>query len=163
MDEFIKNKKIIFICFILIILSVSLYFLINDKKEIPINKEQGEFLKHYNANEYNPIYINDEKVADIYLNEYKSYMINDVEKAYNMLNKEYREKKFKTLDKFEEYLKNYLTIEVINSNIDKYDIKTINGNKIFNIYDNNENHYIIKEKSIMNYEIYLDDYTVNIE
>ena len=47
--------------------------------------------------------------------------------------------------------------------VDKYSVTSINGNKVFNIIDNSGNEYIIKEKSIMNYEVYLDEYAVVID
>ena len=40
---------------------------------------------------------------------------------------------------------------------------SLNGNKIFDILGTDGNRYIIKELSIMNYEVYLDNYTTTIE
>ena len=164
MNEIIKNKKIILICILLVLLSLGLFFLINRKNNV--NDELDyveENITHYEANEYTPIYIDDNRIVNIYFNEYISNMIFNVNEAYNSLNKEYREKKFGSLDKYIEYVNKNLSEEVMAASIDKYNISNVNGNKIFDIYGKYENHYIIKEISIMNYEVYLDDYTINIE
>ena len=39
----------------------------------------------------------------------------------------------------------------------------INGKKYFDIYASDDNRYIIKENSIMNYEVFLDEYTIEIK
>ena len=159
-----KDIKTIIICVILIGIVFTLYLFVNkNNSETDVSKEPVEIIKHYNSNEYVPIYIDDNKIVDIYLNEYKNYMIYNTEKAYNTLNKEYREKKFGTLENYKNYIQTIMSLELINTEVSTYNLKVINGKKIFNIYDKLGNQYIIKENSIMDYEIYLDDFTVNIE
>ncbi len=165
MNEIIKNKKIIIICILLVLLSLGILFLVK-KNQNNLDEETNyveERITHYEANEYTPIYIDDNRIVNIYFSEYISNMIFNVNEAYNSLNKEYREKKFGSLDKYIEYVNKNLSEEVMAASIDKYYKSNINGHKIFDIYDKYENHYIIKEISIMNYEVYLDDYTIKIE
>ena len=164
MDNILKNKKIIFVCVGLLLVTFIIYlFTINDKDILNETTEDYTYLKNYNSNEYVPVYVTEEDMAKKYLNDYKNNILNDVEEAYNSLNKEYREKRFGSLDKYKEYVNNFITLSTYSMEVDKYSISSMSGDKVFNIYDKSGNQYIIREKSIMNYEVYLDEYTVVIK
>ena len=79
------------------------------------------------------------------------------------MNKDYREKRFNNYDNFLSYLDNNVTEYTYSLGIDKYSVSSINGKKVYNVIANNKNQFIFKENSIMNYEVYLDDYTVEIK
>lgn len=163
MSNIYKNKKIIFVCIILILVSFAI-FLVNKANSVKIeSKENYEYLKKYSSNEYVPIHVTEEDIVKKYLNDYKNNMLNDVEEAYYSLNKEYREKKFINLDGYKEYVKNSITLSMYSMEVDKYNTFTIEGYKAFNIYDKSGNQYIFKEISIMNYEVYLDDFTIKLK
>ena len=163
MESLKENKNVIIVCLILIISISILYFIrTNDINKETINNEYN-YIKKYKSNEFIPVYITEEDMAKVYLNEYKNYMIFNREDAYNVLNKEYREKKFGSYDKYVEYLNEIVSLKTYELEVDKYSVSIINGNKIFDIYDTYGNEYIIKEKSIMNFEVYLDKETINIE
>ena len=127
------------------------------------NTEGFSYLKKYGSNEYVPVYVTEEDMVKKYLNDYKNNILNDIEEAYNSLNKEYREKRFGSLDKYQKYVNNFITMSTYSMEVDKYSVSSMSGDKIFNIYDKSGNQYIIREKSIMNYEVYLDEYTVVIK
>ena len=164
MENIIKNKRIIFICIGLLLVTFIIYlFTIKDKDILNETTEDYTYLKNYSSNEYVPVYVTEEDMAKKYLNDYKNNILNDVEEAYNSLNKEYREKRFGSLDKYKEYVNNFITISTYSMEVDKYSVSSMSGDKVFNIYDKSGNQYIIREKSIMNYEVYLDEYTVVIK
>ena len=79
------------------------------------------------------------------------------------MNEDYRNKKFGNFEEYKKYLDNFISDATYSMEVDKYSVTSINGNKVFNIIDNSDNKYIIKEKSIMNYEVYLDEYAVVID
>lgn len=165
MENLYRNKKIIFVCIGLILITFIIYLFVINKEDI-INESSTEdynYLKNYSSNEYVPVYVTEEDMAKKYLNDYKNNMLTDVEEAYNSLNKEYREKRFGSLDKYEEYISNFISLSTYSMEVDKYSISSIGGDKVFNIYDKSGNQYIIREKSIMNYEVYLDEYTIEIK
>lgn len=118
-----------------------------------------EFLKDYKINEYIPTYISDESMAKIYLNDYIYNMYNNVEAAYNSLDVEYRNAKFGNLENYKAYVNslNYSTYK-----LSKYYVKEVKEYKFFGVYDENENLYIFKTNGVMQYTVYLDDYTVEI-
>lgn len=165
MENIIKNKKVIFICIGLVLITFILYLFLNKKDEIlnESNTESYSYLKNYSSNEYVPVYVTEEDMVKKYLNDYKNNMLTDLNEAYNSLNKEYRDKRFGSLDSYKEYIDNFITLSTYSMEVDKYSVSSIGGDKLFNIYDKSGNQYIIREKSIMNYEVYLDEYTVVIK
>lgn len=164
MENILKNKKIIFICIGLLLVTFIIYlFTINDKDILNDTIEDYTYLKNYSSNEYVPVYVTEEDMVKKYLNDYKNNMLNDEEVAYNSLNKEYRDKRFGSLNKYKEYVNNSISISTYSMEVDKYSVSSMSGDKVFNIYDKSGNQYIIREKSIMNYEVYLDEYTVVIK
>lgn len=163
MDNLKKNKKIIIFCIVLIIFTFILLLISLKNESISeYNTENYQYLKKYKSNEYVPVYVTEEDVVKIYLNEYKNNMLFDLESAFNSLNKEYREARFKDLEEYKDYINDIISLSTYSMEVDKYSVTSINGNKVFNIFDKSGNQYIIKEKSIMNYEVYLDEYTVKI-
>lgn len=166
MNDLLKNKKIIFVCILIIVLVVGGYYLVNlykiNTSEV-VFEEPDEEIKSYEANEYIPIYMTQEEVMKKYLTDFKNTMLTDPESAYYLLNKEYREFKYDDIDDFVSYVNDIKSVALYQLTVDKYDVKSINGNKIFDILGTDGNRYIIKELSIMNYEVYLDNYTTTIE
>lgn len=164
MNELKENKKTIFICLGIIILVLIGYFiyyyLVNDKDN---NVEEIEIKKHYDINEINYKYVVENDVVKIYYNDFRNNMLFDRDGAYKLLNEDYRNKRFGSLEEFNNYLDSFVSEALYSNNVDKYSVNYINGKKVFNIYDESGNQYIIKENSIMNYEVYLDEYTSIIE
>ena len=162
------DKKTIVICG-LIVLLFSLLALFMKNKERFVNKNDNKMYKNYeriekyDVNQYVPIYINESDVVKKYFNDYKNSMINNVNEAYDMLNKDYREKKFGSLDSYQEYIDNMKSVSLLSMELDRYSVTKKGCVKIFKVYDKSGNIYIIKENSIMDYEIYLDNNTVKIE
>lgn len=163
MDNILKNKKTIIIC-ILLILFVFIIYLFNQKNGLlgEIDTENYEYLKNYKSNEFLPVYVTEEDMVKKYLNDYKNNMLFNVDDAFNSLNKEYREKRFVDINGYKKYLDSILSLSVYSTEVEKYSVTNIGGNKLFNIYDKSGNQYLIKEISIMDYEVYLDEYTVTI-
>ena len=114
--------------------------------------------KTYGVNEYSLVNITDEQMANIYLNNFKSYLFSDINYAYQLLKEEYRNKKFGTVENFINYINK---INYSNMTLNKYSIED-RENKIYTLYTKDNKVYIFKVLSVMEYEVYLDDYTVEI-
>lgn len=154
-----KNKtsiKIIIIL-ILVIIFIGIYVLIS--KSLKEDKDEYIYLKDYDVNEYIPTYISDQDMSEIYLNDYIHFMNFDIEKAYNLLNEEYRNKKFGSLENYKNYVG---SLKFSNYKLDRYYKKSVDGYIIFGVYDKNGNFFAFKTKGVMQYSVYLDDYTVEI-
>ena len=151
------NKKEIKMIVIVMIMLIFLYFFL---KYITTKKVIEEpFLQDYSVNQYIPVYVSEDKMAKIYLDDYLRIMSSDPEKAYNLLDSNYRNKKFGNLDNFKTYIS---TLSFDSISIDRYLITSEYGYEIFKIYDNNNNLYIFKTKGVMQYSVYLDDTTIEI-
>ena len=113
--------------------------------------------KTYDVNEYNLVNINDRQLAAIYLNDYRNYLKNNIDQAYELLNEEYRSKKFNNIEEFKTYIN---TININNMSVEKYNIS--DDKKIIDVYISDNDRFIFKIKNILEYEVYLDDTTVEI-
>ena len=164
METLKQNKKTVLRCCLLIFIMLIVFIanLISNKYIDKSEVEDYEYLKKYDCNQFVPIYITEEDMVKKYLNEYKNNMLFDVNEAWNSLNKDYRELKFGNIDKYVLYVNNFITLSTYSMEVDKYSVSSVGGKKLFNVFDKSGNQYLIKENSIMNYEIYLDEMTVNI-
>ncbi len=164
MNDLKNNRKIVIVCLSLVFIVILIVILSNYNFGEDKNIEEDYGIKdHYDINEINYLYISTEDVIRKYFNDYKNILINNKEEAYNLLNKDYREKRFNNYDNFLSYLDNNVTEYTYSLGIDKYSVSSINGKKVYNVIANNKNQFIFKENSIMNYEVYLDNYTVEIK
>lgn len=148
-------KFFIIISVVIIAFVFGLIYINNYKKG---KDEYENYLRDYKVNEYIPANISDETMAKTYLADFTNLMLNDIRKAYNMLDEKYRSEKFGNFNSFETYVNN-LSSSFILSKYYKYNK---DGYLIFGVYDNNDNLYIFKTKGVMQYSVYLDDYTVEI-
>ena len=156
-----KNDKIELkniIIFTAIILFFTVIYIVVDRI---VNNENDEpiYMKNYEVNEYIPVYVSDEDMAKIYLNEYIHTMYSDINKAYNLLDEEYRNKKFGNIENYRAYVSN---LNSSSYHLDSFYIDDSKKNKIYGIYDTNGNMFIFETNGIMQYKVYLDDYTVEI-
>ena len=157
-----KIKKIVVIIFLALILIISLaifFILKNNQDSKIIENEEIVYIKNYKVNEYIPVYISDEDMASIYLNDYINNITYDVKDAYNSLNEDYRKEKFPNINKFREYVSklNYSSMKA-----KKYAVSEKNGYEYYFVYDQDNNVYIFKTDGVLQYELYLDSDTVDI-
>lgn len=164
MNELLRNKKLIIICILLIAIFYILSLNFNKEKEIEENdNKEYKYLDKYESNQFIPINITEEDVANIYLNDYKNILLTDSNNAYNLLNKDYRERKFIEIERFKEYISLKKSLEFYKLEVKEYTVLEKNNNKFYYIIASNDDTFIFKEKSIMNYEVFLDDYTVELK
>lgn len=81
--------------------------------------------------------------------------------VYERLDKEYRNKKYDTFEKFQEYL-NKNKQQLLSMKIDGYKKQTTEEYTQHLCLDYNDNYFIFREKAIMNYSLILDVYTVDL-
>jgi len=112
-------------------------------------------------NTYTTVAITDENMANLYLNEYRDNAMYNSEKAYDLLNSEYRNKKFGSLEKYKEYV-NKRVSKIALLKLDKYLIKERENYTEYTLIDTDGNYYIFQENAPMQYTVILDTYTINI-
>ena len=155
-----KNNSVrnVIICIVILLVFPIVYIVVKDI----INKEKNdysEFLKNYEVNEYIPTYVSDEDMARIYLNDYIHTMYQDTNAAYELLNDEYRTKRFGSYENYKNYV---YSLNFSSYELNKYYVDKKEGYIYFGVYDKNNNLFIFKTNGVMQYEVYLDDYTVEI-
>lgn len=153
-----------------------------------ISQSEGE--RTIKRNEYNSIEFKDYDNADIakmYFDDYLKQMISNPEKAYNILDKQYRETKFENYNGFVQYINanrekleltykmetldnndfekysDYLDFKLQHSNlgIKKYSIETYESYVQYTCQDAEGNYYIFSAQYPMDYSVVLDVYTTD--
>lgn len=124
---------------------------INNLNEIPENKNNG-----YKTS---LISKDDQTCIKEFYDRYKFDVRFDVEGLYYKLNEEYRNLKFTNLENFRQYI-NENKENIINGNIKKYEVNKYDDYKDYVVICENNVPYIFSAKSIMDYTILLDKYTV---
>ena len=158
-----ENKKSYIWLVVLVIIGLLVFYGIkiyrSKKKLVPTNNYINYTMnpKTYDVNEYNLVNITDRQLAAIYLNDYRNYLKNNIDQAYELLNEEYRSKKFNNIEEFKTYIN---TININNMSVEKYNIS--DDKKIIDVYISDNDRFIFKIKNILEYEVYLDDTTVEI-
>lgn len=126
-----------------------------------------ENIDNIKVNKYNKYYfeqMSNESIIRMYLQKYEYMSVSYPQIFYEKyLDKEYREKRFITFENFKKYIEDNKS-EILNIKPTKYSIESEkNGNNEYTIIDQNENVYIFKEKSIMNFTVKLDTYTITTD
>lgn len=111
------------------------------------------------VNTFKTTTVNDEQMAKKYYTDYRYKMLYKPEKAYEMLDKEYREKRFGNYENYLEYL-NDIVYTVAEEQFNKYKIERGNNYTMYTIAGKDNRKYYIKESSVMQYVAYLDNYTI---
>lgn len=162
MSNFIKkNSKTVLLILVFVVL-LSMYFIREFIASRDIYNESylnGEDYimtpKKYGVNEYSVINITEEQMAKIYLNDFENYLYYDINYAYQLLNEQYRNLKFGSIENFANYINSFNDIT-----LDRYSIGE--ENNTITIYTKDNKKFIFKIISVMEYEVYFDDYTVEI-
>ena len=161
MMEETKRNKILLILGIVVIIAIVVIKIIIDNNNLSINSNETDeyemIYKKYNINEYSVINISDEQLANIYLNNFRYYLFNDIEFAYNLLDEEYRNIKFGSIDSFREYVNNS---KYSDYTIEEYSVAT--DKRFIEVHILNDKKIIFKINGVLDYTVYLDDITVEI-
>lgn len=118
-----------------------------------------EYILENEYNQYEYIRYTTEEIVYKYFNYYTELMYNDTKKAYELLDTEYRNKRFSTLNEFTEYVQK-IQPRIDSVILNKYYVERNSDCTIYTIVDNYSNYYIIKEYSVMKFSIQLDNYTI---
>lgn len=126
-----------------------------DTKEAEI--EPNEYNNFSNVSSDKP------EMLEEYLNYYTIMAVYFPDFAYNnLLDKEYRDAKFKNLEEYKTYVQNNKNM-ILNTAIATYNIYEKEEYIEYFIYDTNENYYIFRIKGIMDYSVITDFYTIDLE
>lgn len=115
-----------------------------------------------NYNNFDLVNTDDKYVINQYFSEYQTKLLNNTDSAYELLDKDYRENKYENPKAFSQYVEaNYEALQ--NTYLTKYQINKFDEYKEYVCLDENNNYYIFIEKSMTNYSVILDTYTVDLK
>lgn len=157
MNDKKNTVSYIIIGIIVLLFIVSFTYLYNKENKSTLTDYYQE-IKDYKVNEYIPVYVSDNDMAKIYLNDFITLAISNPEESYYKLDAKYRDIKYPT---YESYYNNFI-VNIEYPKIKQFYKESIKGYLVFGVYDANDNIYIFKTKGVMQYSVYLDDYTVEI-
>lgn len=129
------------------------------------NDKDTKILEQQNIekNEYNEYKIKvatDEQMAHEHFTKLKSDIKFDLEYVYSVLDEEYKQKKYKNYEEFENSIKERRT-EIITSTLQEYKVEVYYGGVRYTCMDQNGNYYIFDDKGAMQYSLILDNYTLD--
>lgn len=104
--------------------------------------------------------INQQESANTYYKDFYDKMKNNPEIAYNLLDSEYKSKRFKTLDEFKVYAKNYITSD---KSLEQYKMQKYDSYTELICQDKLGTVWIFKITGVMKYTIMLDSYTKSVK
>lgn len=114
----------------------------------------------FNNYEYKKIDEN-QRIAYIF-NDFKEKELYSMEKAYNALDDEYKQKKYKSFSSYKDYIESNLE-ELKKSYVYAYKIEEYDNYTQYLISDQYDRYYIFNETSPMEYTVMLDMYTIDIQ
>lgn len=149
---------------VIIILGLAIMLLKNSIKEFQktTSYNSTEMRNEIDLNANNKVtnqLISDREMCNLYFNNYKNLLLNSPKEAYDLLDPEYKAKRFPQYEQFEKYVKeneDHLTRaklkEDYRRNYDDYYLYTIKDTYDFM--------YVFKETAVQEYTVQLDDYTL---
>ena len=149
-----ENNTVLLVIFFIIILLGIVYLprLFRDNNDFD---KYYEDLKNYKVNEYIPILVDDEQMAKKYLNDYINNIIKDLDATYDLIDLEYRNKRFSSIDDYKNYV--YSLNLSKSDKVVKYSTYESGKYKYYDIYDSNNNHFIFKTLGVLQYKILFEE------
>ena len=121
---------------------------INDINEINLETTIKE-IKNTKFNSFSMAEnLTDAEVAKMYFNLYMQDVQYDIERAYNTLNSDYKNKKFGSLKEYNNYIDNMIE-NLKTATIKKYSYTETDEYKQYICEDNNGNYYIFRDEGVM--------------
>lgn len=128
--------------------------------EFSINTEDS--IKNLSYNTYiNQVIEERQYVSDIYEIYVKNLLYNQ-EAAYNKLNSEYKDKRFPTFEEFKSYIIK-MRSKFVSAEIRKYKVNEYENYIQYICIDSKDRYFIINEFAPMDYEVILDEYTIDLQ
>lgn len=160
-----KNKEVYFIVSVDI---ENMTFLIeeldidyNNIDEIDLQTDI-EKINFNGKNNFEYTTVSDEDMCRIYLKHFLELELEDITRAYSLLNEEYKQERFPVFNEYQEYVKEYREI-IEDCVLSKYSVKYYDNYTQYILVDTYNNSYTLDATSVMNYTIKLDNYTIKVD
>lgn len=135
---------------------------INENSLIEVIEELD--IKEISKNDSNSVTkfdLTNEQICIKYYYDYLNLLRNDVDKLYFILDNEYREKRFESLEIFKDYINNNKE-KLEKAMLSNYQVKSRDGYTEYMCVDEDGRYYIFNATAAMQYTLMLDTYTVDL-
>ena len=133
----------------------------NNIDEIDLTTDITE-IESTGDNEFEYTRVTNEQACRIYLDMLKELLLTDPESAFAKLDETYRNERFSSYEEFLSYIEgNRIRLE--DATLDEYEVVNKDEYTEYRIIDNNNNNYIIRATTVMDYAVQLDAYTIQTE
>lgn len=128
-------------------------------REIQINVP--EKISNDGSNIFDYRIVTEEQHTINLLDYYKKNLIYNRQRAYEQLDEQYKQSRFKTQQNFEQYIQNNI-YNISVCTLSKYQTKKIEKGTQYVCIDQKGNYYIFQETAPMQYTVMLDTYTIDL-
>jgi len=118
-------------------------------------------IEENNLNTFTDVGSTEEQIVQDYFKDFKNILLSDIELAYNYLDSNYKEKRFKNQTDFENYVRNNKEM-LERIRLEKWNAKEHDNYTQYSSIDQYGNYYIFREIETMNYTVILDTYTLDL-
>lgn len=132
----------------------------NSISEIEV-EQTDEKIEANDNNEFIRYSVSYETTAKDYINLYKRLALGSPEIMYNLLDEDYREARFESVEEFEKYI-NENRENIFGIRVETYQATEKDGYTQYVCIDQYDNYYIFREIGILNYSVILDTYTIDL-
>lgn len=128
-------------------------------KKIESEKENTVTINCSEINKWEMVNTTDKEISQLYFYQYLENLLYYPKEVYEQLEEEYKKQRFKNELDFQKYIENSKQ-DFKDAILVKYQVIEQEKYKMYICVDQNENYYIFKETSPMQYTVILDDYTL---
>ena len=122
---------------------------------------KGELIEANDYNSHIKVDVSETNIVSQYFSEYRMKMLENTEKAYELLDTDYNDKKFGTYENFKKYVESNKD-KIMYASISKYQVLENDRGKEYVCIDNHGKYYIFNESKVTEYRAILDTYTSDI-
>ena len=129
--------------------------------DIELINNDDKTIDNNNFNEFVEARITYEELLQNYISSYKTIAIVKPDLMYELLDEEYKNKKFGSLENFEIYISNNKE-EIQRISLQSYQVNNYDDYTQYVCVDQNGKYYIFNETAVMDYTLILDTYTIDL-
>lgn len=132
-------------------LSVSIYPVEEDLEEIPIVNKEKSISLNSNNHMSSTSFVTESYICNLYFSDFLEKMVTNTLDSYQRLEEDFMNTNYPSKESYEQFIQNNL--ESISMEISSCNLSTKNKERTYKLVDANNNTFIFREESIMNYKV----------
>ena len=132
-------------------LSVSIYPVEEDLEEIPIVNKEKSISLNSNNHMSSTSFVTESYICNLYFSDFLEKLVTNTLDSYQRLEEDFMNTNYPSKESYEQFIQNNL--ESISMEISSCNLSTKNKERTYKLVDANNNTFIFREESIMNYKV----------